>query len=64
MEVKGIIKAQQEQNILNEIYNQQQFKLKDECPMCEGYGDIYDELDLEEPHKECERCYGTGSFYT
>ena len=55
--------VQEKENRKNEQHSLLQFYKDDECPKCEGYGEIYDSIDFEQPHKECDRCFGTGQFY-
>lgn len=30
------------------------------CPKCNGLGETYNELDLGDPHQDCDQCFGTG----
>lgn len=30
------------------------------CRKCNGAGEIYSELDLGDPHQDCDACFGTG----
>jgi DnaJ-class molecular chaperone len=55
---------QDEQNQLNRLHNIKYFQSRGECPFCEGYGELFDSSDLEEPHKDCHYCGGSGDWET
>ena len=62
-ENQSLIKVQEEENKKNEAFYLERCQNFDFCPKCEGYGEIFDDSDLEEPHKECDRCFGNGTYY-
>lgn len=56
-------KVQDRENRENELWSLEQQQKSDECPRCNGYGEVYDETDYEQPHKDCSRCLGSGQWY-
>jgi len=55
MSIKEII---QQENDKNRLHNIKQFEKSNECPFCEGYGEVH----YEDDFKECPTCKGSGEW--
>lgn len=55
----GIEKVIAEENEKNRLHNIKLFQHKNECPFCEGYGEVLIEEGI---YHECDNCEGSGEW--